>query len=187
MRRFAVLLAALALVLGASAALAETGIGFKGIGGHLDYVDPENIDAVLGFGGLVDLGTITPEIGLEGNLDFWSKSMDFLNWSATTRVISIGATGKYYFAVNNKAWRPFAGAGLAVHLLHGSVDYNAGYLPYLSGSASSDDTKFGIDLCGGTLYGLNNKFDLLGELRYRLVSDVNQIVLRAGVVYRLGQ
>jgi hypothetical protein len=189
MRWITVLLAALALIVVASATPAAAKIALTGIGGHLDYVDPENIDAVVGFGGLVDLGTITPKIGLEGNVDFWSKSMDFLNWKATTRVIAIGATGKYYFAMKDSALRPFAGAGLALHLIHGKVEYNSGYLPYygFTGSASSSDSKVGIDVCGGTLYGLSTKLDLLGELRYRLVSDVSQMVLRAGIIYRMGQ
>jgi opacity protein-like surface antigen len=190
MHRIAVLFAALALLVGASATFAAAEIAFTGIGGHLDYVDPENVDAVLGFGGLVDLGMVTPEIGLEGNVDFWSKSYDFGVASASLRVISIGATGKYYFAAKDVPLRPFAGAGLAVHLAHGSVDYPADYFSYAGYTlvdTSSDDTKIGIDICGGTLYGLNEKLDLLGELRYRLVSDVNQLVVRAGVIYRMGQ
>lgn len=190
MRRITVLFAVLTLLMVASATLAAAEIALTGIGGHLDYVDPENVDAVLGFGGLVDLGMITPEIGLEGNVDFWSKSMDFPYWEYTTRVISIGATGKYYFAMTDSPLRPFAGAGLALHLAKGSSDYKGSYLPYeglLEGSTSASDSKIGIDLCGGTLYGLNEKLDLLGELRYRLVSDVNQIVLRGGIIYRMGQ
>ncbi len=189
MRKIAITLSALALLGSAPAAFAATGIAFTGVGGYLDYVDPEHIDAVLGFGGLVDLGMVTPEIGLEGNVDYWSKSMDFLNWSTSSRLVSIGATGKYYIPAGESPLRPFGGIGLALHLVHGSVDYNAGYVPYpgFIGEASSDDTKIGIDLCGGTRYGLNEELDLLGELRYRLVSDVNQIVLRAGVVYRLAE
>jgi opacity protein-like surface antigen len=186
MRRVSVLFAILALVVGASAATAAANLGFRGIGGHLDYVDPEHIDSALGFGALVDLGTLTPDIGLEGNLDYWSKSYDVLTYGASFRVISIGATGKYYFAVENAAFRPFAGAGVAIHLSKASVDYPAGYY-FGAGSADVSKTKLGIDVCGGTLYAVSPKLDLLGELRYRLVSDVNQIVLRAGVVYKLGK
>jgi hypothetical protein len=185
MRWITVLLAALALIVGASATPAAAKIALTGIGGHLDYVDPENIDAVLGFGGLVDLGTITPEIGLEANVDYWSKSYDFGLEGITFRLISIGGTGKYYFAMKDSPLRPFAGAGLALHLAHSSFDYPAGYDAIFVKDAS--DSKIGIDLCGGTLYGLSPKLDLLGELRYRLVSDVNQIVLRAGIIYRMGQ
>jgi opacity protein-like surface antigen len=189
MRWTTVALAILALLVGASVTLAASNIGFKGIGGHLDYVDPENVDATIGFGALVDLGMITPEIGLEGNVDYWSKSYDILFASSKFRLISIGATGKYYFKLQNSPLRPFAGAGLALHLAKATVDYNAGYNPYFgfAGSTSASDTKIGIDLCGGTLYGLNEKLDLLGELRYRLVSDVNQLDLRAGVIYRLAK
>jgi opacity protein-like surface antigen len=189
MRWITVLLAGLSLLVGASAAPAAAEIAFTGVGGHLDYVDAENMDAVLGFGGLVDLGMITPEIGIEGNVDYWSKSYDSLYGSTTFRLISIGATGKYHFAAKGVPLRPFAGAGLALHLAHASFDYNAGHLPYAGYIAedSSSDSKIGIDLCGGTLYGLNEKLDLLGELRYRLVSDVNQIVLRGGIIYRMGQ
>jgi opacity protein-like surface antigen len=184
MRWITVPLAALALLVGASPPPAAAGLAFTGIGGHLDYVDCENMDAVLGFGGLVDLGMITPVIGLEGNVDYWSKSYDIGLASASLRLISIGATGKYYFAAKGVSLRPFAGAGLALHLAKASSDVS--YLGY-SQSVSASESKIGIDLCGGTLYGLNDKLDLLGELRYRLVSDTNQMVLRGGIIYRMGQ
>jgi hypothetical protein len=192
MRWNSVLLTALALIVGVSATPAVAGVAFTGIGGHLDYVSPEGegIDAVLGFGALADLGMITPVIGLEGNVDFWSKSYDFGNASSSLRLISIGATGKYYFAAEDVALRPFAGAGLALHLAKATATYNLGYdFPgyATSGEVSTSDSKIGIDLCGGTLYGLNDKLDLLGELRYRLVSDVNQLVVRAGIIYRMGK
>lgn len=192
MRRFTVLLAALSLVLGASAALAEADLGFKGIGGHLDYVDPENIDAVFGFGGVVDLGTIAPKVGLQADVDYWSKSYDFgggffaTTVDATFRVISIGATAKYYIPVSSKNMHPFAGGGLAVHLTDFSIDAS-GYDDYYSDSADASETKVGFDLCGGTMYNLSKKLDGYGELRFRFVSDVNQFVLRAGLVYKLGQ
>lgn len=186
MRRITVLLAAMAILASASISLATAEIAFTGIGGHLDYVSPEGegVDAVLGFGGLVDLGTITPAIGLEGNVDYWSKSYDIGFGSASLRLISIGATGKYYFAAKGVPLRPFAGAGLALHLAKASSD--ASYFGY-SRSVSASDSKIGVDVCGGTLYGLKDKLDLLGELRYRLVSDTNQLVLRAGVIYRMGK
>ena len=191
MRRMIVLFASLALVLSASAALAETGIGFKGIGGHVDYVKPENVDAAIGIGAIVDLGLLTPNIGLEGNLDFSSKSYDsplFLGTAKLTfRDIIIGATAKYYFPLADSKLRPFAGAGLGINLFHSKAEFTGQYA-YLTGySYDNSETKIGIDLCGGTLYGISPKLDLLGEFRYRIVSDVSQTVLRAGVVYKLGQ
>jgi opacity protein-like surface antigen len=188
MRRIMLLLLSLSFVLGASASLAYSKVRITGIGGHLDYVDPEDIDSVVGFGGILDLGTMMPDLGLEANVDYWSKSYDLpmvADANASFSLLSFGATAKYYFAPEETALRPFAGGGLALHFAQASVDYPGGY--YFSGSADENQTKLGIDLCGGALYGVSGKIDLLGELRYRLVSDVNQVVLRAGLIYRMGQ
>lgn len=188
MHGFSVMLGFLVSVLGATAVSAATGLGLNGIGGHLDYVDPEHTDAVIGLGALVDLGRIIPEIGLEGSVDYWSSSMDSLHSSTTSRAISISVTGRYSFAVNDESLRPFAGVGLAMHLWHWRDDYDAGYVPDPGSGRekSGSDLKLGFDVCGGAFYGVSRNLDLLGELRYRMVSDVNQVVLRAGVVYRLG-
>jgi opacity protein-like surface antigen len=187
-RRTAVALGILGLLLSPSATLAATGIAFTGLGCHFDYVDPEGIDATIGFGGVVDLGKIAPGVGLEGNVDYWSNTHDVVFASLTRRLISFGGTAKYYLKSQDSPLRPYAGGGIALHLFRSTLKYPAGALTDgLRYDIVQSSSKFGIDFCGGTLYGLNAQLDLMGELRYRLVSDVNQVVLRAGVIYRMAK
>ena len=79
---------------------------------------------------------------------------------------------------------PFAEAGLALHIL--SSDVEEVTLFGQTTDFSSSSTKLGFDLGGGVLYKVSPQFDLLGELKYRLVSTVDQLALNVGVVYRLG-
>ena len=180
----------LASALAAPAAHAEAKLGIKGIGAHLDYVDPEGLDGVIGVGGLVELGTIAPRVHLEGNVDIWSKSNTVFSVKTTIRDIAFGGTVTYYFL--GEADSPvqyYAGGGLALHMVHAKVSgsyYVPEYYPY-STEASNTDTKLGIDLAGGARYALSGPFQVLGELRYRLVSDTNQFELRGGLVYKLGK
>jgi len=47
-------------------------------------------------------------------------------------------------------------------------------------------TKFGLDLGGGISTPVAPRADLMGELWYGIVSDVNQFNLRFGMCYQLG-
>jgi opacity protein-like surface antigen len=188
MRILGISLAILALGLASTAALAEADLGVKGVGAHLDYVDPEGGDGVIGFGGLVELGTIAPNIHLEGNVDYWSDSQTVVYSKVSIRDIAIGGTVTYYFAGDpNAPMQYYAGGGLGLHMLNAKATYDGPYNEYFAGEYDNSDTKLGIDLVGGTRYALSSPFELLGELRYRLVSDSNQFELRAGAVYKLGK
>jgi len=164
----------------------QSGLGFFGIGGKLGLVDPENIDSVIGFGVFGDFGEIAENIRLEGNLDYWSKSYGSGDFDLSISDLAFTGTVKYVFPTSNEAFRPFAAGGLGVHFVKGKGEYK-GSNPYLEVSEYSDTkTKIGIDLGGGVFYGISEKVDLLGELRYRLVSDVNQLTLQIGAMYKLG-
>lgn len=162
--------------------LAQDGIGLKGIGGKLGLISPEVIGSTIGFGVFADLGNITPNIQLSANADFWSKSF---NSVSSFRDISFGATGQYIFATPNTAIRPFAEAGLAFHALKNDVE-GVNFLGQQQ-DFSTSSTKIGVDLGGGVLYQLSPQLDLLGQLKYRIVSNFNQLNINAGVLYRLGK
>ncbi len=166
----------------ASYGYAQQDIGLKGAGGKLGLVDPENVESVIGIGAFADLGTITPQIQLEGNLDFWSKSYKSFGAEVSFRDIFLGGTVKYMFQTSNPAWRPFAAGGLGFHFVHFK---NTGSNFAGSVVMEQSDVKIGVDLGGGVFYLLNEQIDLLGELKYRIVSDVNQFTLQAGVLYHL--
>ena len=178
------------MALAGSTVYAQTDIGFKGVGGKIGLVDPEGGGgATFGLGAFADLGAIASKIHLEGNLDFWSKSFSGGGVKSSFRDIAIGGTVKYFFPLSNPSLRPFAGGGLALHFLNVDIDIpevNIGGTTF-GGSSSSTTTKIGFNIAGGVFYKMNEKVDLLAEFKYRIVSNFNQINLKIGALFYLGQ
>jgi opacity protein-like surface antigen len=162
---------------------AETDIGFKGVGGRLSFVSPDNIDGTIGFGGVVDLGTFAPRVGFGATLDMWFSSQSVADF----RDIIFGANSRYKFEVkNNPKLKPYAGGGLALHFFHSKIPAQTiGFITIPEVSDTS--TKLGVDLFGGTAYEVSPKLDITGELMYRIVSDVGQFVISGGVIYYFGR
>jgi len=164
---------------------AQTKIDVNGIGIKLGFVDPEGVSSVIGFGALVDLGTITPDIMLEGDLDYWSKSVSSTSSAGSAefsfRDLIIGGTAKYMFKSGNPKFRPFASGGLGFHFFKAAAKSSG----LIVAESSNSEMKIGIHLGGGLFYNLSPQLDLLADGRYSIVSDVSQIALQAGVVYKL--
>jgi opacity protein-like surface antigen len=180
-----VLILLLALgVLPAGQALAQSNVGLHGIGASLAFVSPEDLDGTVGLGVFADLGFVTPQIGLEPHIEYWSTSEQAYGAEVSMRDVAIGCRGKYYFEVANTKMRPFAGAGLGLHFLKAEASVTVPGFPTMSDEAS--DTQFGIDLGGGLATPLGPKDDLHFELWYGVVSDVSQLALRVGISHKLG-
>ena len=157
-------------------ARAGADIGLKGVGGRLSYANPESLDATLGVGGLFDLGTFAPHLGFGASLDYWSTTKESVDF----RDIVFGVNLRYLIGSSPK-FRPYAGAGLALHIIHSEIPV-MDFIP----PDSNTDSKIGIDLFVGVTSRVGEKIDVLGELMYRSVSDVSQLMLSGGVVFRLG-
>jgi opacity protein-like surface antigen len=190
MGRKAILVLVIMAIFAGSNAMAASDIGLKGVNLRVGYVSPEgDIESTIGFGGGVDLGTITPNIGLGVVLFYWSKSYDVGIYSWTFSDFAIKVNGKYYFPMEKV--KPYVGAGIGLHMCSSKWE-NPAYTPYPGytvpgGSETSSDTKFGFHVLGGVEYPINEKVGLLAELEYSLVSDVNQLIIGAGVTYKLGK
>src|SRR5262249_43753739 len=143
---------------------AGSNMGLKAIGAAVGFVSPENTDGVFSLGGFADWGMITPQIGLESRLDYWSHSeTGFGGVKASVRDVILGARGKYYFEMANSTLRPFAGAGLGLHFLHEEAVIPAqNGFPEMRTEDSS--TKLGLDLGGGLVIPINPRADLLTEV-----------------------
>jgi hypothetical protein len=107
----------------------------------------------------------------------------------SARDIVLGAKGKWIFPTTNPRIRPFAGGGLGIHFLHAEVNipdqWIGGFL--IPGMSLEDDSvKLGLDFGGGMNVTLNEKTDFVGEIWYGVVSDINQLSLKVGVLYKLG-
>jgi len=166
-------------------ALAQSDLGMKSVGVAAGFVSPEDLDGTVSIGVFADHGTIVPNLGLESRIDFWSTSQEAFGTELAVSDITIGARTKYYFEVNHPTLRPFAGAGLAIHMLHAKVTIPAGP-GFPEQTAEDSETKLGLDLGGGVNMPMNPRWDFNGELWYGIVSDVGQFSLRAGFAYKLG-
>ena len=185
MKRIVLLIGLAASIAIAPAAMAQSDIGLKNLGVAVGYVSPESADGTFSIGGFADLGTMAPNIGLEARLDYWSWSESAYGAETTVSDVTLGARGKYYFETANPRLRPFAGAGLGIHII--SVEFNAppGFPPDMSYSDSMN--KLGLDLGGGIVTPINDRTNFLGEAWYGIVSDADQFSLRAAVSFKLGK
>lgn len=173
--------------LASQSAWAKSDLGFKGIGGAVGVVGPEEMDATFGLGVMLDHGTIVPQLALESRLDYWSQSEESFGTEVSARDISVGARCKYLFNISSPTVQPFAGAGLGLHFLHAeaTVAPPPGF-PGASMSVEDSATKLGLDLGGGMAARVGPRTNLLAELWYGVVSDFNQFNLRVGVLYSFG-
>jgi len=183
MKRNLLFLALACGVLVASPAMAASDLGFKRLGAAVGYVSPDNLDGTIGFGAFVDHGTITPRLGLESRVDYWSQSEEEFGAEASISDLTIGARAKYYFPVSSTTVRPFAGGGLGLHFLSAEVSIEVPGFPPMTAEDSS--TEFGLDMGGGIVTALSPSTDLHGELWYTL-SDLDQLSLRLGLSFKLG-
>ena len=161
------------------------GLHLKAVGIAVGFVSPKNTDGTFSLGAFADCGMLTPKIGLESRLDYWSHSESSFGVDASVSDVTLGARGKYYFEAPHSNLRPFVGTGLGIHFLHADVVIPPqGGFPALKAEDSS--TKLGLDVGGGFSTAINPRADLLAEMWYGIVSDVNQFSLRLGVSRRLG-
>lgn len=190
-RGILVLTAAAFCALAAQNAIAESDIGFHGVGARLGIVSPEDLDMTVGFGGFVNLGTIEQRVRLEPYFDYWSQSESTFGAEASIRDLALGMKGLYNFPVQNPKLRPYAGVGLGLHFLKAEVtvpDIDLGGGLIIPGYTLEDSaTELGLDLGGGIATSVSPSADLLGEVWYTAVSNASNFAIRAGVEFKLGR
>ena len=171
----------------ATAALAETDIGFKGIGGAIGIADPEDLGAAFDLSVFANLGTFAPHVAFEGVFDFWSKSENFLTYEYSVKDFAFAGRVTYRFDIaSNPKIKPFAGGGLGLHFVKTSAPSFSIPGIGIAGGGSDTKVKLGLDFGGGSNFTVGERLDIVAELWFRLVSDVNQIVVKGGVIYWLG-
>ena len=88
----------------------------------------------------------------------------------------------YLFDVaDNLQLYPLAGVTLLLWKVEFD-DYNFQTDTWFKNSFS--DSKFGVNLGGGVQYALTDQLMLNGEVKFQLISDTNQLVLSAGLIYK---
>jgi opacity protein-like surface antigen len=171
-------------------ASAKTDLGWRSVGVNAGFVDPDNVDGTIGFGAFANLGNLSPDVRLQPNLGYWSKSEEFGGDKATISDIALSARALYMFHGTSPKFRPYAGGGLGLHMVHAKVEVAAqdlgGGVIIPAMEASDTSTKLGLDLVGGFTTPLSQKNDLCVDLGYTAVSDVAQFSMKVGVSFDLG-
>jgi opacity protein-like surface antigen len=169
-----------------SAVYAKSDIGLKGVGAKIGFVDPESpIGSTFGLGGVVDLGTITPQMTLEGELMFWSKGYDVMDYHWSYSQIYISGIAKYYFNQKKGAkFLPYAGGGLGLVIGKVKSEWKGSDFGLGSTSGSTSSTDLGIHLVGGAKYPLDSQKYAFAEFRYS-IDGADFWGLFAGFVFKL--
>lgn len=146
----------LALLVGAGAAQAE--LGFKAIEARVGFTDLEG-DAGSTFlvSAAADLGKLTPDLGLEFNVDFWNKTWDagFTDAEWTWMNLGFLANLRYMFKTSGSI-HPFIFGGAGLHYWDASwdcplCDDYGGWL-----DESTNGIEFGFDVGAGAEFGKGN-------------------------------
>jgi outer membrane immunogenic protein len=158
------------------------GIGFYAIGGGVGFVNvsPSGADSQSGFGfnARADLGEIIPNLRLVPEINYWSVSESAEGYSWKWSDFAINGNVQYHIDVEGSI-QPYVGGGLGLNFVTFSVPNIFG----VGGSVSS--TEIGINLIGGALFNLSGNLTPYGEIRYVLVSNMNHLMIQAGIMYAL--
>ena len=162
-------------------AMAQTDIGFKGIGGRLGYVDPDGPDGTILFGVVADLGTWVPQLHWDASIAYWSSGEEGPGWDASWSDLAFRSTVKYHFIEG--PWEPYAGGGIGLHMISFSYDYNG---PGYPGDYDDSESDFALVVLGGVEHKFNAQWKGSAELMFDF-GDAEQTSIQFNVIYMLGQ
>lgn len=159
------IIAACMAFIGAGTAFAQQ--GKQAVGGSFSYGTEVGSLAV----GAKYQYYVTNEIRLEPSIDYFFEN-DGLD------MFDINANVHYLFPVaTNVTVYPLA--GFTFTRWHQDLDLNIGGIGDLSASAS----RFGVNLGAGVELALDKNWSMNFELKYQLISDLDQAVFNIGVAY----
>lgn len=175
-----------------STASAQLNFGLNGVGGKLGFIMPEGgIDNTIGFGAVADLGTLTlssvGDIALGASVDYWGKSYnEGSDWEWKWSVISIAATGKYFFPMES-SFKPYAGLGIGFDISSWKSEYNGpdyGFGFDSAFNASESELDLALHLIGGATMKLTPSLDGFAEVKYT-TGGIDYFGIYVGVMYAL--
>lgn len=165
-----------------STSFSQTRLGLFGIGGKIGYIDPAGPEnSTLAFGGIIDLGTLTTNLGLEADFVYWSKSYGLLGATTEVSSFSLSVGAKYYFTPEGKKLRPFAGGGLGFSRASVKVQL---VIPWTNRTTSASDTDFTAHAVGGLKYALSSSIDGFAELRFSIAGDYDYWGVFFGIIFK---
>jgi hypothetical protein len=183
---FVTVLAACLFAFTASADAA--GLAVRGVGGHMTIAAPDDIDATIGLGFLLDMDIVGSQFGIESYASYWSQSESAFGVEASVSDFAMGGRGKYKFLTSSTSVHPYVGAGLGLHFVTAGVEipaYDFGGIIIPGTSVEDTNVNLGLDLGGGMAFDVGDRVSLLTDAWGVVVSDVSQFMLRFGMIYRI--
>ncbi|MBU1702588.1 MAG: porin family protein [Candidatus Eisenbacteria bacterium] len=160
-------------------------IGLKGIEARLGYADIEgDVGGAILFSGGADLGQLTPELGLELQADFWTKSEDFgggVEWSWMD--FGIMCNLRYDF-VGGASFLPYTFAGLGFHYWDASWDCPG--CSTFFGDLSESGLEFGFDIGAGAEFGKGEGITPVARLGYNVNGGADYLFISGGIKFPMG-
>jgi opacity protein-like surface antigen len=147
----------------------DHGLGFKGLGARIGFVDPEGASSTVALGVHIDAGEFVQHVHILPMVEYWKVGVS----GADVRDFMLGSDVNVDFPVEGGRVIPYAGGGLGLHF----VKFNDPFVP------SQSDTKLGLNIQGGIRNQVMPNLGIFGEVKYNFVSDVNQLKIMGGFTY----
>jgi len=162
---------ALAQAAPAPASTTSQGLGFRGLGARIGFVDPEGASSTVALGLHIDAGEFVPHVHIIPLVEYWKVGASGVD----VRDVMLGSDVNVDFPVEGGRLTPYAGGGLGLHFVKADD-------PLVPG-ASASDTKLGLNIQGGIKNQVMPNLGIFGEVKYNFVSDVNQLKIMGGFTY----
>lgn len=180
MRILRTLLAASLLM--ACAATAHA-VGISGVDGMTSTIMQEGQSSFSGLGLRMRLQpqSLISEIEIMPVVEYWRNSSTVQPYDirSTRKDATLGVDARYTFTGNS--WKPYIGAGYALHFLSSRVR-----APQLGVNEASDSVvKGGLAALAGISLGLTERIDNFLELKYHHITDYRQLKFSWGLAFAL--
>ena len=156
----------------APASTASQGLGFRGLGARIGFVDPEGGSSTVALGVHIDAGEFVQHVHIMPLVEYWKVGAS----GADVSDLMIGSDVNVDFPVEGGRVIPYAGGGLGLHFVKVSD-------PFAPPGFDNSSTKLGLNVQGGIKNQVMPNLAIFGELKYSFVTDVNQLKLMGGFTY----
>jgi hypothetical protein len=192
-RVFAVVMLTAGLICGTGLLPAAAGdIGFKAIEGRVGFADLEGeAGSTFIVSAGADLGNLSPDLKLEGNIDFWTKGWDSedlwgvhtTDWSYTWTMFGFIANLRYDIETQGN-FHPFLFGGLGLQYWKSDVDCT-GCDDWIDTSAS--DMEFGLNFGGGGDIGAGDGMMPTIRAGFNTNGGADYLYIQGGLKFPVGQ
>jgi opacity protein-like surface antigen len=153
----------------------NVGLGIKGVGASVGFVDPEGGSSTVSLGLHIDAGTFAPNLHLKPYFQYWSVGASSGGYDISNSDLAFAFDVNYDFPLQGARVTPYIGSGLGLHFFSSDAS--------VPGGTSSSDTKVGIDLQGGIRTPVMPNFALFAETRYTFIQNDGEFNILGGFTY----